>query len=254
MALIACVNCGWMCNETDAVCNMCGGPTRVRAPAPVWPAPQQPPWVPPPIGISSGSRPDPSMLWQPPPPPPNYPDILPPLGRLLLNRPLPESELADNPRLACIDCGHIVGNRPAICPKCGLAPDQDSIHARKLAELLERTFRRCTGVGAWTLDKWPRPTVWTEERRLIEVLRDCLLLDGGQPAIVGFQQTEARIEIRSPDGACPLAVDAARGRIASVGPDHEIVPSTRFVLLREPRRLFRWLTWVGLKGLDQFTA
>lgn len=286
MAQFACVNCRWMCNERDGICNMCGAHPRFGFPKPPPPnpfvacascgwvstggqilceccgkpwhgVPTQSAGLPLPVAISSSSRPDPSMLTGQPPPPPPPPPLdsrgLPVLGRLLLNRPTPESELADNPRLMCIDCREIVGNRPRTCPRCGLAPDQDSLYVRTAVKRLDQAFSRCQEVGAWTTLKSPYEPVWIREKRLIDVLRDCLTFDGGQCVDATDDGIVARMEIRG-ETTCALVIEPIRGRVRIGGPQHEIASIYRLVPLKEPRRIFRWLTWVGLKGVEQYTT
>lgn len=280
MALIPCGNCGWMCSESDPLCNMCGIPLRSsigqicfhckgqsrrvhltcewchlpwRAVAPPPPPPAGIPMHP--ISMNQGIVPGPGMLHgQPPPPPPPSP-MLPVLGRILPNRLMPDSDLAENPRLMCIDCGEIVGNRPRTCPRCGLAPDQDSIYAREMAEKIARAMSRCEGARAWTtLGNSASRAVWVDEKRLLLVLHDCLKLHGSVRADNNVGEIVARIEIRTPEGMCALTVDAKRGRIGGGGPTHDHDPTARLIDLKEPRRIFRWLTWVGLTGLEQHTT
>lgn len=280
MALIPCVNCGWMCNETDTVCNMCGQLARVRgAPPPPsyvmcafcgWPtatlpvfcghcnrpwqsAVQPSPWVPPPVGISSTTRPDPSMLTREPPPPPHAIGIHPgspvpsPQRRVLPNRPMPDAEITSDMTFACIDCSTNVGGRPARCPQCGLAPDQDSVYSKAMADRIRRAITRCDAVKVWTTQDGARSeAIWVADRRLLDVLGDCLQIDCGRSALKDIRTLAAGMEIREPEGILALSFDAELGRVVG----H---PANVYFPLREPRRIFRWLTWVGLTGLEQYT-
>ncbi len=219
MALVACANCGWMCNESDVLCNMCGRPIRPGAP----PRPTQP---------------NPFMALPPPG-----------IGNVSLTSTVPGPDMGAliQPLKMCTDCGNTIAITAATCPCCGYAPGGESPRTRRFAEWLDRTMKLRRSVTARAVTTTAGPHAFSEsDPGRLDALRACLQLDCSAIVTKWCERITVVLEVHGVEGTTSFGLDGRRGVLRINDKDGWCLP------LRDPGRAFRWLSERGMTGLSAF--